>query len=90
MTYSVQETTDLIVKYHSHFAGHKCSRSGVRVWDTLMRTVDFLKSEKAAESCTFDAMIEPALTGGEVVNTQITISLDGDGLRYEETVVGAV
>lgn len=86
MTYSsVFDLTKFIVSKHSHFAGHKCSPSGVRVYDTLMRVKDFLKSDPAAIYCIFDATLDPALVGGQVVNTQIRISLDGEGMRYEET-----
>lgn len=84
MTYnSIHELAHSIYAHHTEFDGHMAGET--RIFNTLMRTRDFLRREKAAVSANFEARMQYTDENGwHVVPTVITIGLAGDGLEYTE------
>ena len=80
---SIHELVDFINHNHFSFAGHEIyfGCANVRTFDTITRTLDYLKSEKPAISADFDAEF---MHMGEKVPTIITIGLDNHGITYTE------
>ena len=81
---SIDAIADRIVKHHTTFAGHIVSRSGVRVWNTLMRAVDYINKTPAVVALTWEAelnTLERDIDGLlKPVKTSITIGVNADAI----------
>lgn len=86
---TVHEMADFVGAKHSRFAGHSTYAPfgySCRVFDALMRAVDYIRKEPACSSVSFDAVVAPTLTEGAYLPTLITVSLDGEKFALVETV----
>lgn len=82
---SVNELSDFINHHHYSFEGHRIffGCENICTFSTLIRAVDYLKKEKAAQSANFDAEI---MVRGLVIPSTITIGIAEDGITYTECV----
>lgn len=89
MTFNTEiELAEFINRNHYTFNGrHTGAGVGAgtpMTFDSLMRTFDYLKKEKAAKSANFNASI---YVGGKTIPTIITVGIVDNGFSYSEKIV---